>query len=314
MITPPPLCQGDTVAILSPASAVRAGYIDGAVRFLEEQGFRAVVMPAAKGPADGTYAASEERRADDFTAALCDPAIKAILCARGGYGCVHLLPRVPLSLVRQNPKWVIGFSDVSALHALMQRAGVASLHAGMARHLCESAPSALSTATFLGLLGGATDVSYRFEAASPDAPRTLNPGTAHGTLRGGNLAVLDGLAGTGFDLLRIAPDEDVVLFLEDVGEAVYRTERMLWRLMMDGTLKRVRGLIFGDFSDYGEDINFGSPQAMIEARLRQWGIDCPVVTGFPAGHIPGRNLPLVEGWDATLCADGLGVTLTMRRP
>lgn len=314
MLTPPPLKPGDTVAILSPATTVRPEYIDGAARFLEEHGFRALVMPAAKGPAAGTYAATEERRADDFMAALADPDVKAILCARGGYGCVHLLPRVPLALVRNNPKWVIGFSDVSALHALMQRAGVASLHAGMARHLCENPDTALSVATFLGLLGGATDVTYRFDAAAPDAPRVLLPGTARGTLRGGNLAVLDGLSGTGFDLLRILPDEDVILFLEDVGEAVYRTERMLWRLWLDGTLSRVRGLVLGDFSESGEDINFGSPQAMIEARLRQWGVSCPVVAGFPAGHVTGRNLPLVEGWDALLSADGLGVTLTMRQP
>lgn len=317
LITPPGLREGDTVAILSPATAVKEEYIDGAAAFLRSRGFRTVVMPAAKGPKSGTYAAAQEARIADFQAAVADPEVKAILCSRGGYGCVHLAAATPLSLLRENPKWVIGFSDVSALHAMMLRAGVASLHAGMAKHLTQSPADALSVSAFLSILGGAEEVTYRIPVDAHEGPNTLGErrflieGECGGMLRGGNWAVLEGLLGTDMDPLRIADGEEVILFLEDVGEAVYRTERMLWQLYLSGTLERVKGLIFGDFSETGEDINFGSAEAMIAARLKEWGVKCPVVGGFPVGHADGRNLPLVQGAKARLSVTREEIMLSM---
>lgn len=317
--TPPALREGDTIAILSPATAVKEEYIDGAAAFLRSRGFRVRVMPSAKGPQSGTYAASQSARIADFQAAVADPEIKAILCSRGGYGCVHIAASTPFALLRENPKWVIGFSDVSALHAMQLRAGVASIHAGMAKHLCQSAPDALSVGAFLSIIGGADEVTYRIPVDAPaDAPNSLGSrrflieGECEGTLRGGNWAVLEGLLGTDMDPLRVADGEDVILFLEDVGEAVYRTDRMLWQLYLSGTLSRVKGLIFGDFSETGEDVNFGSTEAMIAARLKEWGVKCPVVGGFPVGHVDGRNLPLVQGWHARLSVGKEAVTLSLR--
>lgn len=319
LITPPALREGDTIAILSPATAVKEEYIDGAAAFLRERGFRVRVMPAAKGPKSGTYAASQQARIDDFQTAIADPEIKAILCSRGGYGCVHIAASTPLSLLSNNPKWVIGFSDVSALHAMMLRAGVASLHAGMAKHLCLSPADALSVSAFLSILGGGDEIVYSIPIdADCDKPNSLGSkgfrttGTCEGTLRGGNWAVLEGLLSTDMDPLHIGEGEDVILFLEDIGEAVYRTERMLWQLHLSGTLSRAKGLIFGDFSETGEDVNFGSTEAMIAARLKEWGICCPTVAGFPVGHIDGRNLPLIQGAKTRLEISDDSVTLSMR--
>ena len=133
MMRPRPLRQGDTIAIISPATTVREEYIDGAARLLEGAGYRVRVMPHAKGPADGTFAATAADRLADFTEAYLNPQVRAILCARGGYGCIHLIDSIPPQMLAADPKWVIGFSDVSALHAMMLHAGAMSLHAPMAQ-------------------------------------------------------------------------------------------------------------------------------------------------------------------------------------
>ena len=144
IIFPRPLRKGDRIAIISPASAVKPEYVDGAARAIAARGFVPVVMPHAKGPADGSFAAGERSRIADFTAAWNDTGTKAVLCARGGYGCVGILPAVPGSMLRANAKWLVGFSDVSALHAMLRSAGIASVHGPMAKHLTEEPADDLS--------------------------------------------------------------------------------------------------------------------------------------------------------------------------
>lgn len=298
MIYPSRLRQGDGIAIVSPASTVKEEYIDGAARLLSEAGYRPVVMPHAKGPASGSYAASEEGRTSDLLAALTDPGIKAILCARGGYGCVHLLPHIPPATVRANPKWLIGYSDVSALHALWLKSGVASIHGPMAKHLSEEGRSHHATAHLLRLLSESPEMDYRSEANPYN--RT---GQATGRLAGGNLAVLNGLSATEFDILGSNDDKDGrIIFVEDISEPIYAVERMLTRLWLSGALKRARGLIFGRFTEYRPDRNFKSMEEMADSFLRRAGIsDIPVVFGFPTGHV-ADNLPLVEGAMVALTA------------
>lgn len=294
ILIPRPLHAGSRIAIISPASIVREEYIDGAVEFLRGKGYCPEVMPHAKGPADGCYAASAGDRLADFLRAWTDPGIDAVLCSRGGYGTAHLLPHLPADLLRDNAKWLVGFSDISALHAALLGAGVASIHGPMAKHLCEN-PDSEATHALMNLLAGAR---MDYEVPTHSLSR---PGRAEGRLAGGNLAVLNGLAATPCDLFARAAAEDVILFVEDVSEAIYAVERMLWRLYMAGTLHRVKGLIFGQFTDYRSSVRFGTMEEMLDSLLVRIGLsDIPVAFGFPTGHVD-HNLPLVEG--ATVCLE-----------
>lgn len=134
-------------------------------------------------------------------------------------------------------------------------------------------------------------------------------GKASGELRGGNLAVLNGLANTRFDMLTVGDGEDVILFIEDISEAIYAVERMLMRLYLSGTLSRIKGLIVGQFTEYRPDKNFDTMEAMIDALLTRCGIsDIPVAFGFPVGHV-SANYPLVEGAWVELTVTPDAVTL-----
>lgn len=301
---PDPLRPGDAVAIVSPATVVKAEYVRGAAGALEARGFRVKIMPHALGPASGSYASSVAGRVADMKSALVDDSVKAILCARGGYGCVHLLEHLPAELVAASPKWLAGFSDVSVLHALWQRAGLVSLHAPMARHLTLMPAGDACTLQLLELLTSASPV-VNYDV--PPHPLDVE-GTATGRLAGGNLAVLSHLTGTPWDQLTPAPGEDVILFIEDVGEAIYATERMLWQLRLTGALERMKGIVVGQFTEARPDLNFPSTTAMIGARLREWGVSCPVSACFPAGHVD-YNLPLPLGARVTLSVSDRGTSL-----
>lgn len=299
MIYPQRLQPGDRIAIISPATTVKEEYIDGCAELLRNAGFDPVVMPAAKGLADGTFAAGIEARADDLRTALHDPAVKAIFCARGGYGCVHLLPFFSDEEIRRNAKWLIGFSDVSALHALWHRAGVASIHGPMAKHLSLLGAEDSCSKALLSILTEDSGIDYI------TSPHPLDrTGKATGRLLGGNLAVLDGLAATDLDMLTGMDPDGVILFIEDIAEPIYKVERILTRLYLSGTLQRIRGLIVGQFTDYRPDRNHSSMEEMISRLLDRCGINgIPVAFGFPAGHTD-YNLPLVEGDNVELIVDG----------
>lgn len=294
MIRARPLSAGDTIAILAPATTVKEEYVAGARRELEKAGFRVRIMPHTLGPADGTFASSAEHRLADFLEAYKDPEVRAILCARGGYGCIHLIGEIPVELLRTDPKWVIGFSDVSALHAMMHRAGIESLHAPMAKHLATLGLEDPCAAALINAL--TSDETIEYEVPTHPLSR---PGHVCGELRGGNLAVLNGLSDTQFDILDIEPEKSVVLFIEDIAEKIYAVERMLMRLLLSGNIRRLSGLIVGQFTEYKGDRNFSTMYDMIDSLLRRNRIDIPVAFGFPVGHVD-YNVTLVEGAPCSL--------------
>ncbi len=299
---PAPLKPGDTIAIIAPATTVKEEYVHGAAAAIEARGFRPLIMPHTLGPACGSYASVG--RAFDLREALRLPEVKAILCARGGYGAVHLLPGLSPELIASLPKWLIGFSDISALHALWQKAGLVSLHAPMAKHLTLLPPDDPCTEQLFSLLTAERpEIRYYL----PTHRHSLR-GTATGTLRGGNLAVLSHLIGTKCDTLIPAEGEDVILFIEDIGEAIYATERMLWQLYLSHAISRYKGIIVGQFTEAKPDKNFPSAQAMIFTRLKEWGVHCPVIMDFPAGHVD-YNLPLPLGARVSLTVDDGGTAL-----
>lgn len=306
MIYPGTLKKGDTIAIISPSSPVKEEFIDGAAEFFRNRGYNCRVMPAAKGPASGSYAAPLSSRLADFFGAWTDPEVRAILCSRGGYGAVHMLDKIHSQTLTSNPKWLIGFSDVSALHALLFSNGIASLHSPMAKHLTQRPADDECTRALMNIL----EKGLPLEVKGPANP--LNRfGTASGILAGGNLAVLNSLTATGYDLLHgKGTSEPVILFLEDVSEAIYAVERMLYHLYLSGGFNRIAGLIVGKFTDYRPDRNYETMEDMISNFLQQNNIGLPVAFDFPVGHVD-CNYPLVEGSRATLRVAADGSSLLM---
>lgn len=308
MIIPDKVKQSDTIAIIAPATIVKEEYVKGAARVLTNLGFRPKIMPGTLGPACGSFASSFDSRLADLKNALHDPEVKAILCARGGYGAVHLLPYFTDSEIRDNAKWLVGFSDISALHALWHKAGVASIHGPMAKHLSEEGSQDSSSSMLLDMLEGRRT---EYTITTDSHPFNVH-GVATGRLVGGNLAVLTSLAGTPYDLLDANHEEGVVIFVEDISEAIYAVERMLTRILLSGLKNRVRGLIFGQFTEYRPDRNFPDMESMIHALLSRFGIaDIPMTFNFPIGHVK-ENFPIAEGALYTLRISEENVKLTTK--
>lgn len=286
IIFPAPLQEGDLIAVCSPAGPIDPAKVKAAVKVLEDEGWRVRVMPHALGRS-GLYAGTDDERFADLRDALLDDEVKAILCSRGGYGVVHIMERLDELDLRNNAKWVVGFSDISALHAALGRHGVASIHASMAAHIGGAGASDPDNAALFAMLRGERP-SFTFEG------NTYNrPGTAEGTLMGGNVAVLADLINTRFDLLR----PDTILFVEDVAEPIYKIERIFYQLRISGVLKNLRGLIVGQFTDYKPDASYDTMEHMIADMVAPYSY--PVAFGAPIGHVD-HNIPVIEQARVTL--------------
>lgn len=297
-IYPAALQPGDKIAILAPAGPIERGVVDSAATVLRTLGYRVEIMPHTFGKY-GHFSGTHAERLADLRAALTDPDVRAILCARGGYGVVHNLDSLATLPLRDDPKWIIGFSDISALHALMASQGIASIHSSMARQVAlgDAHPD---NAPLLDMLRGAMP-SYTW------APSPYNhPGRAEGKLLGGNLAVIADLIATPFDII----DDDCILFIEDVSEPIYKTERIIYQLRLSGVLDRIRGLIIGQFTDYKPDENHPTTEAMLAEALAPY--DLPIAFGAPVGHVD-HNIPLMESAWATLDVTPERTTLQLQR-
>lgn len=295
---PEALRPGDKIAILSPAGPIARGPVDSAATVLRQQGYEVVIYPHTFGK-NGHFSGTTEERFQDLKAALLDPEIRAILCARGGYGVVHNLDSLAALPLEDDPKWIIGFSDISALHALMASRGIASIHTSMAKQIALGADNK-ENKIFFDILQGKMPV-YRWPASPYD-----HPGHAEGKLLGGNLAVIADLISTPFDIIQ----PGTILFIEDVSEPIYKIERILYQMRLNGSIGRLRGLIIGQFTDYKPDENDPTMEAMIARTLAPYEI--PVSFGAPIGHVD-INIPLVESSYATLDVTVDGTTLTLER-
>lgn len=296
VIVPAPLKAGDTVAIVAPAGRARVGDVEAAAEIMRAHGWVPVIGRNALG-CEGTYSGTDEERLADVRDALLDESVRAIVCARGGYGVVHLLDSLDALPWRENAKWVVGFSDISALHALLQRHGVASVHGPMCRYISADGGDNDDARELFGVL----------EGDRPDyavAPHEYNrEGTATGVVTGGNLAVLSGLVGTPYDVFR----PGTMLVIEDVNEPIYKVERMLYQLRLSGVLPRLAGLIVGQFTHYRPDDNYESMERMIRDMVSPYGY--PVAFDVPIGH-DGRCMPLIEGVPVTLTVTADGVSIS----
>jgi len=286
ILTPAPLREGDKIAILSPAGIVKPDNVYKALPVLRNKGWEPYVCPSTF-HRHGTYAGTDDERYADLEAALTDPETRAILCSRGGYGVVHLMERLAKLPLRNDPKWVIGFSDISALHALMASAGIESIHAHMTSHLAATGGHDDDSLALFDILEG-HNVSYEI-----DAHHLNREGKASGRLLGGNLAVISDLIGTPFNMLQ----PGTILFMEDVSEPIYKIERIMYQLRLSGVMAKLKGMIVGRFTDYSKDVDNASMETMISRIVEPFGF--PVAYHAPIGHV-SHNIPLVESRMTTL--------------
>jgi muramoyltetrapeptide carboxypeptidase len=281
LLIPRSLKPGDTIGITAPAGYITEKDVLSAIQQIESWGFK-VKTGATIGKRDFTFGGTDEERMSDFQAMLEDKKIKAILCARGGYGVVRLIDRLNFSAIRTNPKWIIGFSDITILHCHLNRNyRVASVHSKM----CNSFPEDWSKAepiqieTILSIRDVLRGTKMKYTALPHAQNRN---GKAVAELVGGNLKTLESLAGTKSDIRTAGK----ILFLEDTGEYLYSIDRMFWNLKRTGKLDKLAGLIIGGFKvKPSEDPNeeFGKTlQEIVLEKIREFKY--PVCFDFPVGH------------------------------
>lgn len=305
---PPFLRPGDKVAIISPSSAVGGRGIDSACSVLSRWGYVPVVEPHARDRSHG-YAGTAANRAADLLAALQDTAVHAILASDGGYGANQVLCLVPQSAFRDHPKWIIGYSDITALLSAQVCAGNMAIHGNMCARLRATSGTDTTSRALRNLLAGQLP-AYKV------ASHPLNhPGTAHGILVGGNLSVFNDLAGSRCDFLNawFLHDHDVILFFEDVHEGYERIDRMLHHLKLRGVLDQVKGIVVGKFKDYTRhDRGWDSMEEMLNSYLKDY--DIPICYSFPVSHYPDKNFPMIEGCPVTLNVQADSTSLTFSLP
>lgn len=290
-VMPKPLKTGDTIAVISPSSVPDSATVAKGCATLRSWGYVPVVGAHALSSYHG-FAGTADERATDLLWALRNPSIKAIICSRGGDGAVQVLQRIPLKEFRNHPKWIMGFSDVTALHSAEVSAGVMSVHCSMCDGIAMRGERDSVNMILRKLLQG--DLPTYQAPAHP-----LNQqGEATGILVGGNFSVFCGLAGSEYDFLNRA-DEGLILFIEDTDESMTKVDRMLHQLEIRGVLSKLKGIIVGHFSKYKSPENgFADMYEMLHEYLQHYQI--PVCYDFPVGHHSGKNYPMVEGCKVNL--------------
>lgn len=295
MKAPKPLKEGDKIAIISPAGALHdVTVVDSTKVLLKQWGLDVIVMPHTQ-TQRGYYSGTAEERFEDLEKSLIDNDIKAILCSYGGYGCVHLAKSLA-PLIKRYPKWIIGMSDCSVLHAVCLSQGVMAIHSSQCNHLSKH-PDSFSANMLKKILFGELPI-YR------NTPHELDIyGTAKGVIVGGNLSVLSALIGTEYDIFK----DGTILFIEDIGEQPYRIERMIYQLELAGVLSRIKGLIVGEFNGFKNEKELkGETYELIHNIIKKHRI--PVCFGFPVGH-SDENVPLIEGAECCLTVNKNGTEL-----
>ncbi len=285
MTTPPYLQPGDTIGILCPAGFMQTEKVQAAVDTIRQWGFNVKVGNTVGGNSLNYFSGTDDERLKELQEMMDDAGIKAILCARGGYGTGRIIERINFEKFVEQPKWVIGFSDITVLHChLFSNYKIASLHAPMANAFNDGGQHGEFVQSLYAALTGKT-INYKCEA------HIFNKaGKAEGRLAGGNLALLAHIVGTSSDI----KTKNKILFIEDIGEYIYNVDRMLYQLKRSGKLKKLAGLIIGKFSDPKDtDRPFGkSTEEVIRDIVQEY--DYPVCFNFPVGH-EKENLALKAG-------------------
>jgi muramoyltetrapeptide carboxypeptidase len=286
MMTPARLQKGDTIAILATARKNIDDNLKPALDLLHSWGLEAVIGSSI-GLDDNQLAGTDAQRAADFQAQLDNPNIKAIWCVRGGYGTIRMIDLLDFTQFKENPKWIIGFSDVTVLHNHLNTMGFKSIHGIMPISVPKASPQAIESLR-KSLFG--EKITYEID------PFVMNRfGTASGELVGGNLSILYSVLGSPSAI----DCTDKILFLEDLDEYLYHIDRMMMNLKRNGCLESIKGIIVGSMTKMKDnDIPWGkNALEIIEDVIKKYNI--PVLYNFPAGHIQD-NRALIMGSKVTI--------------
>ena len=272
MIIPEKLKIGDKIGIISTARKITMEELNPAIKTLESWGLK-VVLGINLFQEDNQFSGTVEQRTADLQSMIDDNSIKAILCARGGYGTVQIIDAINFTNLKKNSKWIVGYSDVSVLHSHLNNLGIASLHATMPINFESNTKESLSSLKN-SLFGNLNSIECK---AHP-----LNKfGKIEGDIVGGNLSILYSLLGSQSDI----DTTDKILFIEDLDEYLYHIDRMMMNLKRNGMLVNLKGLIVGGMSDMNDNsIAFGKTAEQIILEYTK-DYDFPICFGFPSGHL-----------------------------
>lgn len=295
MLIPSPLTQGDTVAIVSTARKISESEIQFAVNWLKGLGYK-VWLGKTLELEHYQFAGTDKQRAADFQLALDNPEIKAIWCARGGYGTVRMVDLIDFSAFKKQPKWVIGYSDVTVLHSHIHTMGISTIHAPMPIDI--ESTSAEAKETLKNAFRG------NFTSVEVKADQNNKQGDAYGEAIGGNLSILYSLCGSDSAI----NTDGKILFLEDLDEYYYHVDRMLQNLDRNGMFKNLSGLVIGGMNSMHDNaIPFGySIEAMILELTEKYNY--PIVFNAPFGHIKD-NRAVIFGKKVNLKSDTNKISL-----
>ena len=294
MIYPPFLNANDTIIIVSPSGVIEKSLIVGVKEVFESWGYAVEIAKNAFAQY-GRFAGTPAERCEDLQAALDHPTAKAIFCSRGGYGLTQIIDQLNFDAFCKNPKWLIGFSDITVLHNAISKYDIVSCHGSMAKYLVESTGNETYVVALKQFLKGEVH-NLTFAAHAQN-----RLGSTNGIVRGGNLSVLYGLRATPFDI----DFENAILFIEDIGEQAYHIDRMMQNLRLSGALSKISGLLVGQFNHMPYDPDMmASVEDVIKNACADYNF--PIAFDLPFGHIIG-NLPLLIGARAQLFVDEGGV-------
>ncbi|HKO82424.1 MAG TPA: LD-carboxypeptidase [Chitinophagaceae bacterium] len=279
-LIPPYLKKGDCIGITSPAGYITFDEIQPSIKLIESWGYK-VRIGETIGKRDFTFGGTDEERAKDLQQMLDDKSVKAIMCARGGYGAVRIIDKLKWEKFKIRPKWIIGFSDVTVIHShINKNLGIASIHSKM----CNSFPDDWTKAepvqidTINSIQKALSGEKMKYDI---DYNARNKPGITMGVLVGGNLKTLESLAASGSDINTAGK----ILFVEDTGEYMYSIDRMFWNLKRSGKLSQLKGLIVGGFKikvdTDGDEFGKTLEEVVLEKVKRY---DYPVCFDFPVGH------------------------------
>jgi muramoyltetrapeptide carboxypeptidase len=286
MKIPPSLQKGDSIAILATARKNIDDNLKPTIDLLHSWGLE-VVIGKSIGLDNNQLAGTDAQRAEDFQEQLDNPNIKAIWCVRGGYGTVRMIDLLDFTKFKQNPKWIVGFSDVTVIHSYLNKINIASIHGLMPITVEKASPESIESLR-KALFGETLEYEIPFEAAN-------RLGTAKGEIVGGNLSILYSLMGSNAQI----DCKGKILFIEDLDEYLYHIDRMMMALKRCGCFENLKGLVVGSMTKMKDnDIPWGkNANQIIEDVTKEYLF--PILYNFPAGHIQDNN-PLIFGKQVSL--------------